>query len=66
MDLFKIRTTNEEKNDFIITVGNHLATERHFTSEEEAEDYIKEKPWEVIVALVAEMININEKKEKLK
>lgn len=66
MDLFKVRPTNEEQNDFIVTVGNHLATEKHFTSEKEAEDYIEEKPWDMIVALVAEMIIINEKKDELK
>lgn len=66
MDLFKIRQTNEEKNDFIVTVGNHLATEKHFTSEKEAEDYIESKPWDVIVALVAEMIVIHEQKDELK
>ena len=38
-DLFKIRLTNEEQNDFIITVGQHLATEQHFATREEAEEY---------------------------
>ena len=27
---------NEEQNDFIITVGQHLATEQHFATREEA------------------------------
>lgn len=66
MEVFKIRPINEEKNDFIITVGNHLATEEHFKTEKEAEDYIKEKPLDMMIALIAEMIHINENKDKSK
>ena len=38
-ELFQIRPTNEEQNDFIIAVGQHLATEQHFATREEAEEY---------------------------
>ena len=38
-EAFQIRPTNEEQNDFIITVGQHLATEQHFKKREEAEQY---------------------------
>lgn len=58
-DIFKIRPTNEENNDFIITIGNHLATEKHFKTEEEAQKYIKYKNWDMIFALIAEMIEIS-------
>lgn len=58
-DLFKIRPTNEEQNDFIITVGQHLATEQHFKSREEAEEYIDTPQWDMILAMVAEMFQIN-------
>lgn len=57
-DLFKIRPTNEEQNDFIITVGKHLATERHFNTREEAEKYINTPQWDMILAMVAEMFQI--------
>ncbi len=63
-EIFAVRPTNEEQNDFIITVGNHLATEKHFASKAVAESYIKEKPWEMIVAVIAEMIQISKQKEK--
>ena len=36
-ELFKIRPINEEQNDFIITIGQHLATDQHFKKREEAE-----------------------------
>lgn len=59
-ELFKIRPTNEEQNDFIITVGQHLATETHFPTREEAEEYIDTPQWDMIIAVVAEMFTIHE------
>lgn len=59
-ELFQIRTTNEEQNDFIITVGQHLATEQHFKTREEAEKYIDTPRWDMILAMVAEMFTIHE------
>ena len=58
-ELFKIRPTNEEQNDFIITVGQHLATERHFATREEAEKYKKTPKWDMVIAIVTEMFEIN-------
>ena len=58
-DLFKIRPTNEEQNDYIATVGQHLATERHFKTREEAEKYINHPQWDTILAVVAEMLEIH-------
>ena len=65
-DLFKIRPTNEEQNDFIITVGQHLATEQHFKSREEAEEYIDTPQWDMILAMVAEMFQIHTEVEHKK
>lgn len=48
---FLIVTTNEQRDDFVIVAGNVKATERHFRTEEEAIDYIEEKPWCLIAAL---------------
>lgn len=58
-DLFKIRPANEEQNDFIITVGQHLATEQHFKSKEEAEQYRDTPKWDMVLAMVAEMFEIH-------
>lgn len=60
-ELFKIRPTNEEQNDFIITVGQHLATEMHFKTLEEAEKYINTPQWDMIFAMIAEMLEITQK-----
>lgn len=59
-ELFVIRPTNEEQNDFIITVGQHLATEQHFAKIEEAETYRDTPQWDMILAMVAEMFTIHE------
>lgn len=59
-NLFNIVPTNEEGNDFVIIVGNHLATEKHFESKLEASLYIDKKEWDLIFALIAEMIESHE------
>lgn len=59
-ELFKIRPINEEQNDFIITIGQHLATDRHFKTREEAEQYRDTPQWDMILAMVAEMFTIHD------
>lgn len=66
-DLFVVRATSEENNNFIITIGKHLATEKRFKSKEEALAYIKTPKWDTIAALCGEMIEtlkVDEKIEK--
>jgi hypothetical protein len=58
-EAFQIRPTNEEQNNFIITVGQHLATEQHFTTREEAEQYRDTPQWDMIFAMVSEMFAIH-------
>lgn len=59
-ELFQIRPTNEEQNDFIITVGQHLATEQHFPTREKAEAYRDTPQWDTVLAMVSEMFIIHE------
>ena len=59
-EIFQIRPTNEEQNDFIITVGQHLATEQHFRTREEAEEYRDSPKWDMVLAMTAEMFTIHE------
>ena len=59
-ELFQIRPTNEEQNDFIITIGQHLATEQHFATRKEAEEYRDTPKWDLILAMIGEMITIHE------
>lgn len=60
-EIFQIRPTNEEQNDFIITVGQHLATVNHFATREEAEAYRDTPQWDTVLAIVSEMFTIHEK-----
>lgn len=63
-DLFVIRATKAENDDFIITIGKHLATEKHFTTKQEAEQYIETPKWDTILALVGEVQEINETRKE--
>ena len=64
-DLFVVRATNEENNNFIVTIGRHLATEKKFKKKEEALAYIDEPKWDTIVALCNEMIEAHKVDEQI-
>lgn len=64
-DLFVVRATNEENNNFIVTIGKHLATEKKFETKEEALAYIDEPKWDTIVALCGEMIEAHKVDEQI-
>lgn len=49
---FKIRKKDAESDDVIITIGNHLASEQVFSSEEEAQKVINATDWDLVAALV--------------
>jgi hypothetical protein len=51
-DAFIVRATSEENNDFIITLGNKMATPYHFSSQKEAERAIMKKDWNLIASLI--------------
>lgn len=50
-EAFKIRKKDAETDDVIITIGNHLATEQVFKSEEEAQKVIDATDWNLVAAL---------------
>ena len=49
--IFQVRPTNEEQNEFVITIGDNLATSKRFKTRTEAHKYIKSKPWDLIFNL---------------
>lgn len=51
-DAFIVRAMNEENNDYIITLGDKIATPYHFSSRKEAEKAIMKKDWNLIASLV--------------
>ena len=54
-DVFVVRATNPENNDFIITIGNRYATPKHYESKEEAEKAIKSRDWNLVATLAIEL-----------
>lgn len=63
-EVFVIRPTGTEEKEFVITIGNRLASDKKFANVKAAQNYINSKPWELIVVLIS--IFIECKKEKLK
>lgn len=51
-EVFKIRKKDAETDEVIITVGNHLASEQVFPSEEEAQKVIDATDWDLVAALI--------------
>lgn len=51
-EAFKIRKKDAETDEVIITIGNHLASEQIFSSEEEAQKVIDATDWDLVAALV--------------
>ena len=51
-EVFKIRKKDAESDNVIITIGNHLATEQVFQSEEDAQKVIDATNWNLVAALI--------------
>lgn len=69
MDLkkaFKIRKKDAETDEVIITIGNHLATEQVFQSEEEAQKVIDATDWNLVIALIYACKEADQWEEKQK
>ena len=64
-DLFVVRATNEENNNFIVTIGRHLATRKTFKSKKEALEYIEKPEWDTVGSLIHEMIETNKEVEQI-
>ena len=47
---FKIRPTDETQTEWMITIGNHLATEEVFKSKKAAEMKINKTDWNLVSA----------------
>ena len=50
--IFRIQTLNEEQTEFVIMIGDKLASKELFKNKVYATKYINEKPWELIAALI--------------
>ena len=65
-EAFKIRKKDAETNDVIITIGNHLATEQVFQSEEEAQKVIDATDWNLVAAMIYACKEADQWEEKTK
>lgn len=64
-DLFKVRPMDETNEEFIISIGNRLASTTIYNSREEAEKAIENKDWNLIATLICEISpRINSKTEE--
>ena len=63
---FKIIKKDAETNDVIIVIGNHLATEQVFKSEEEAQIVIDATDWNLVSALIYACKEADQWEEKQK
>ena len=65
-EAFKIRKKDTESDEVIITIGNQLATEQVFKSEEEAQKIIDATDWNLVAALIYACKEADRWKEKQK
>ena len=65
-EAFIIRPADQDENEFMITIGNHLATEEKFPSREAAEERINQTDWNLIAAMVYDLKEADEFEEKMK
>lgn len=53
--------TVKQEETWKIVIGNMIASPHEFVSKEAAEDYVKEKPWELIWTMTVWIVNNQEK-----
>lgn len=51
-NIFRAQVLNEERTEWVIMIGDKLASKELFANEEQIKRYIKKKPWELIAALI--------------
>lgn len=65
-EAFIIRPTDINENEFMITIGNHLATEEKFKSRKAAEMRINKTDWNLVAALVYAIKEADEFEKSIK
>lgn len=65
-EAFIIRPADKEGNEYMITIGNHLATEEKFPSREAAEERINKTDWNLVAAMVYALKEADEFEKKMK
>ena len=65
-EAFVIRPTDTDENEFMITIGNHLATEEKFKSRKAAEIRINKTDWNLVAAMVYALKEADEFEKSIK
>lgn len=65
-EILKIVPVGTETDEQIIVMGKYKVVDRVFEKRDEAETYIESKPYELIMGMVAVMIEINKNNENEK
>lgn len=65
-DCFKIVPTSTEENEFVIVIGNHLATEERFQSRTQAERKLNKTDWNLVSAFFFALKEAVEHEKKIK
>ena len=64
-EAFIIRPISQEGNEYMITIGNHLATEEKFPTREAAEERINQTDWDLVAAMVYAIKEADEFEKKI-
>lgn len=56
-DVFRAQVLNEDRTEWVIMIGNKLASKELFADEEQIKRYIEKKPWELIAALTCSIVD---------
>lgn len=69
-EIFKVRPLDAEENAWVITIGNHLATKKQFSSAKAAQEEVEAKSWDLIASMIfacieAKKLEENESSEHL-
>lgn len=65
-EAFIVRPANTEETEFMITIGNHLATEEKFKSRKAAQMAINKTDWNLVSALIYALKEADEYEKSLK
>ena len=64
-DVFKVLPTTQEEKEYMIVIGQHLATTEKFPTREAAEEKINSIDWNLIAAMIYACKEADEYEKKL-
>jgi hypothetical protein len=65
-DVFKVLPTTQEEKEYMIVIGNHLATTEKFPTREAAEERINSTDWNLVASMIYACKEADEYEKKIK